>query len=195
MTGAEALSWRQEALTTDAEAAKKDFREALATLLPSSVTVQMTGLDPLDDGEPPLTATLDVSGTMGTRTGKRLFLPGSFVEAQAKPRFSSTTRQNPVYLHFAYSVEDELTLTLPQAASLESVPNDGAVIFSSSLKFHESYKATQNFYHYARREKVAQVLFQKKDYPDLRDFFQKVNAQDQEQLVVIATPAAAGKGN
>jgi hypothetical protein len=199
MTGAEALSWRQEALTTDAEATKKDFHDTLATVLPASVAVQVTGLGPLDDGEAPLTATLDVSGTMGTRTGRRLFLPGSFFEAQAKPRFSSTTRQNPVYLHFAYSVEDELTLTLPQTASPESVPKDGAVTFSPSLNFDESYKATQNVYHSARREKVAQVLFQKKDYPDLRDFFQKVNAQDQEQLVVVAAPdasaAMAGKSD
>jgi hypothetical protein len=43
------------------------------------------------------------------------------------------------------------------------------------------------------------VFFQKRDYADLRDFFQKVNAQDQEQLVVLAAPAAtaaaAGKGD
>jgi hypothetical protein len=191
MTGAEALSWRQEALLTDAEATKKDFHDSLASVLPSTLTLQMTSLGPLDDGEAPLIATFGVSGSMGTRTGKRLFLPASFFEAQAKPRFASATRQDPVYLHFARTVEDDVTLTLPETASLESVPKDGAVTFSSGLNFDESYKASQNVYHYARREKVAQILYQTKDYPGLRDFFQKVNAQDQEQLVVLAAPVSA----
>jgi Domain of Unknown Function with PDB structure (DUF3857)/Transglutaminase-like superfamily len=190
MTGSEALRWRQDALVTDADATKKDLRDALASQLPSTVTLQLTSLGPLDDGEAPLAATFDVSGSLGTRTGKRLFLPASFFEAQAKARFASATRQNPVYLYFAYTVEDDVTLTLPPGAALESVPKDGAVTFSSGLNFDQSYQGKQNVYHSARREKIEQILYKQKDYSDLRDFFQKVNAQDQEQLVVTTAPAS-----
>jgi Domain of Unknown Function with PDB structure (DUF3857)/Transglutaminase-like superfamily len=191
MTGSVALGIREAALVTDAEETQKDLRDAIAWGLPSTVTLKLTSLGPLDDGEAPLTATFSVSGALGTRTGKRLFLPGSFFEAEAKPRFSSATRQNPVYLYFAYTREDDVTLTLPSADILESVPKDGAVTFSSGLNFDEDYQGRQNVYHSTRREKVEQILYKQKDYPDLRDFFQKVNAQDQQQLVVIAAPAAS----
>lgn len=191
MTGSEALGWRQEALVTDADATKKQLRDTLAAPLPSTVTLQLTSLGPLDDGEAPLTATFDASGTLGTHTGKRLFLPGSLFEAAAKPRFATETRQNPVYLYFTYTVEDDVTLTLPPGYTLESVPKDGAAVFSSTLNFDVSYQGKGNVYHSARREKIAQVLYQKKDYPDLRGFFQKMSAQDQQQLVVTLVPAAA----
>lgn len=188
MTGSEALRWRQDALLTDAAATKKEVHDTMAAPLPSTVNLQLTSLGPLDDGEAPLVATFEVTGTLGTRTGKRLFLPGSFFEAESKPRFASETRQNPVYMYFAYTVDDEVTVTLPAAATLESVPKDGAVTFSSNLIFNESYQSKQSVYHSARREKVSQILYQKADYPGLRDFFQKVNAQDQQQWVLTAAP-------
>jgi hypothetical protein len=191
MTGSDALRWRQDALLTDVEAVKKDFRDTMAAPLPSTVTLQLTSLGPLDNGEAPLTATFDVTGTIGTRTGKRSFLPASFFEAEARPRFASATRQNPVYLYYTLTMEDDVTLTLPAAATLESIPKDGAAAFSSNLDFDESYQGKQNVCHVQRREKLAQILVQKKDYPSLRDFFQKISAQDQQQLVVLTAPAAS----
>lgn len=189
MTGAEALSWRQEALLTDAEATRKDFVDSLTPALPSGVSLQITSLGPLDNGEVPLTATLSVSGAMGTRTGHRLFLPASFFEAQTKARFASDTRESPVYLHEAGTIEDDVKITLPPAAAIESLPQHGALTFSDRLNFDETYQGKQNVYQYSRREKVGQILFATRDYSNLRVFFQKVNAQDQIQLLLTIAPA------
>jgi hypothetical protein len=39
---------------------------------------------------------------------------------------------------------------------------------------------------------LGKTVYSKDEYPQLRDFFQKVNAQDQQQLVLDRAPAAAG---
>jgi hypothetical protein len=43
----------------------------------------------------------------------------------------------------------------------------------------------------ARLMALGKTVYSKDEYPQLRDFFQKVNAQDQQQLVLDRAPAAA----
>jgi hypothetical protein len=193
MTGSAALYWREEALETDEEAARKDFSNELTGALPAGLTLKIAGLTPLDTGEQPLTATLEVSGSLGTRTGKRIFLPGNFFEAQEKPRFVSATRQNPVYLHYAYTTGDQVKLTLPATTSVEILPKTSAVSYAPSADYAADYRWSGNTYQYNRRLRVSKILYQTKDYPELRDFFQKVNAQDQTQLVLVTTANAAAQ--
>jgi hypothetical protein len=37
------------------------------------------------------------------------------------------------------------------------------------------------------------VLLEAKEYPALRDYYQKIAASDQQQLVLVKAPGAAGK--
>jgi hypothetical protein len=132
---------------------------------------------------------------MGTRTGHRLFLPGTFFEANAKARFATTDRESPVYMHYPYIEEDQLKLTLPPDMAVESVPQDGQIPFMPNADFASKYRGAGPTYLYARRLRVANILYETKDYAPLRDFFQKVNAQDQVQLVVkLGTATAASNG-
>jgi hypothetical protein len=132
MTGNVALAWRQEALVTDEEQAKKVFRDSVQGYLPQGVTAAMSGFTGLTDATVLLTARLEVSGTLGTTTGKRLFLPGAFFEAKARPRFSSTTRVNPVYLPYAYTVEDHVKLALPEGMTVDNLPKDAQMSFAAN---------------------------------------------------------------
>ena len=55
----------------------------------------------------------------------------------------------------------------------------------------ERYK--NSTYEYGRLERLAGILYQTKDYPALRDFFQKMNTQDQAQVVLkVAATDRAG---
>lgn len=187
MTGSEALMWRQEALVADAEEAAKEFQQQLLPTMPPGVQLKMAGFSGLTDYTSPLT-TLDVTGTLGTRTGHRLFVPGTFFEAQAKARFVTATRQNPVFLDWTYTVKDHVRLHLPDGASIEDRPKQD-MLFAPHVSFQASYGGDPRDFQYTRQEQVSAILFSVQQYPALRDFFQKMNAQDQTQLVLQAAPA------
>ena len=191
MTGNVALRWRQQALLSDVEQVKKDFLSGLQADVPAGVTLKMQGFTGLTDYAVPLVATLQASGTPGTRTGRRLFLPASFFEAGVKARFATATRTNLVYLHYAYTIQDHVTLTLPPGSSAEIVPKDAALSFPTHAAFTANYRLSGNACQYDRLERVNSILYSLREYPDLRDFFQKMSAQDQAQLVLQITPALA----
>ncbi|HLJ78689.1 MAG TPA: transglutaminase domain-containing protein, partial [Acidobacteriaceae bacterium] len=190
VTGSEALMWRQEALVADAEEAAKEFHDRLLPTMPAGVQLKMEGFTGLTDSTLPLTATLDVTGTMGAKTGHRLFVPGTFFEAQAKARFVNATRQNPVFLDWAYTVKDHVRLHLPDGVSIEDRPKQD-MLFAPHVSFEASYEGGPHDFQYTRQEQVSAILYSVQQYPALRDFFQKMNAQDQTQLVLQSLPAVA----
>jgi hypothetical protein len=193
MTGDEALRWRQAALRSDEEETKTKFDNELQPNMAPGVTVKTSKIAALTDSTQPLVATVDVSGSIGTKTGHRIFLPGTFFEAQAKPLFATANRESPVDLRYPYVVEDQVKLVLPAGFAVESVPQDAQVPFMPNADFVAKYRGAGAAYVYARRVRVANTLYETKDYPALRDFFQKVNAQDQGQLVLTAGTVAAGR--
>jgi hypothetical protein len=197
MTGNMALGWRQEAMVTDETQAKKEFGDDLQGWIPAGTTVKMQGFTALTDPAQPLVATLEVSGTLGTKTGKRMFLPGSFFEAQARPRFSATVRVNPVYLPYAYIERDEVKVKLPPGMSAEMKPQDAVIPMAEDGEYTASYRVSGDTYQFSRLEMVSRMLYPTKDYPALRDFFQKISTQDQTQVVLAAAPAggAAAAGS
>ena len=75
MTGNRALAWRQDALAYDEEEVRKDLEESAKEELPEGVEVKINQVSGLTDYGSPLTVTLDVNGSMGMSTGKRLFHP------------------------------------------------------------------------------------------------------------------------
>lgn len=189
MTGSAALYWRQQALRTDQEATKKEFSDTLLRDLPSTVTLNPETLSGLSDPAQVLVAKLDVSGSIGTKTGHRIFLPGTFFESQAKPRFAAEKRENPVYLPYSYTVQDHVKVMLPDGLTVENPPKDASLSIAPNADFATKYRAAGHLFQYARLERVANILYQVQDYSGLRDFFQKMNAQDQQQLATIAAPA------
>jgi hypothetical protein len=189
MTGAAALKWRQEALLTDAQQTEKEFSDEVRGELPEGMTVTMKGFTALTDQTQPLEAKLEVSGPMGTKTGKRLLLPGTFFEAQSKGRYSSATRENSVYLHYSYSVQDQVTLHMPADAKVELQPKSQVIPFLPYARFAGTYGVDGSNYEYGRAEEVGGIAYETKQYPALRNFFQSVNTQDQARLVLIMAPA------
>jgi hypothetical protein len=198
MTGNEALRWRQEALSSDEDATKKKLDDYLQGGIAPGVHLKTSGFTALADYTQPLLATVDVTGTMGTKTGHRIFVPGTFFEAQAKAPYASTTRETPVYMHYPYVVEDQFKLDLPANMSVDSVPQDAQIPFMPNADFTSKYRGAATAYAYARRVRVANILYDPKEYPDLRGFFQKVSTQDQQQVVIkvaSATDSGAAAGS
>ena len=197
MNGTDALRWRQEILRADMDQAKKDFEDELQADMPPGVSVKTNHFLGESDFTSRFMALVDVSGSLGTATGKHVFMPAVFFEAGAKPLFPSSKRENPVDLHYPYSVFDQFTLHLPPGMSVESLPQSATVNFASFGAYATKYVTKTSDYAYGRQMLVGTPFYKKEEYADLRGFFQKTSAQDQSQLVLKMEPVTAqssGKG-
>ena len=194
MTGDAALRWRQEALRTDEQATREKFSKELQQALPTGVHAVATQMLSLADYTEPLVVLLDVSGNLSSRAGHLLMVPGTFFEAGAAARFPTATRETPVYLQYPYAVEDQVSLTLPPGATVESLPQDAQIPFAPNADFVSKYRNSGSTYMYGRRLRVANILYQPADYAALRSFSQKVSAQDQQQVVIkLGQQVASGQ--
>ncbi|HEY1807537.1 MAG TPA: DUF3857 domain-containing protein [Acidobacteriaceae bacterium] len=199
MTGVEALRWRQRALVTDEATVKKEFEDELQQRVPGGVVVKTNHFVGLSDPSGQLMAVMDVSGSMGTATGKRVFIPGAFFEARTKPHFSEAKRKNPVDLHYPYVARDEVSLTLAPGLTMESLPKAVKVQLKDLAIFQEVYGSKGSEYQQVREMAMGTPLYKADEYSQLRAFFQAASAQDQEPLVLKRVPmaaatAAAGSG-
>ena len=188
MSGAEALRWRQAALRGDEAGIKKEFEEKLQHSVPPGVQVKINHFVGIADYTTPLMAVVDVSGALGTQTGKHVFMPAVFFEAGNAPLFSETQREDPVDLHYPYMVQDQVDLTLPPNISVDSLPPTGDVPLPKSADYVAQYGSKENVFEYRRRLRVATFLYLAAEYPSLRSFFQKVSAADQEQVALKIAP-------
>lgn len=192
MTGVEALRWRQYALSHDEEATKKAFEKEVQERVPAGVQVKMNHFLGLTDSTTNLMAILDVSGNMGTATGKRVFVPASFFEASEKPLFPAEQRENPIDLHFPFIARDEITLTLAPGLSVDSVPSNASIPYPQMADYQTAYGGKGTIYKQVRLLALANTIYKTTEYPQLRTFFQKIGAQDQQQLVLDRVAVAAG---
>jgi hypothetical protein len=191
MNGPEALRWRQLNLTADAEEVKKQFNESLRELLPEGVAGEVDRFQGLDTSATNLLAVVKVTGSVGTITGKRMMVPGFFFSTNAHTQFvAEQKRENAVDLHYAEQAIDDVVYHLPPSFAVESAPSevqlpwlDHAAVVVKTTPGTGSIEIKRI---YAR----AFVLLEAKDYPALRDFYQKIAANDQQRLVL--TQAVSG---
>jgi hypothetical protein len=189
--GTEALRWRQAALRGDEAGVKKEFEQELQRSMPPGVQVKTNHFIGLTDSSIPLMVVVNVSGTLGTQTGKHLFLPAVFFEGGNSPLFAASKRENPVDMHYPYMVNDQFQVTLPPNITVESLPKNGDVPFIPNGDYVVKFGAKDNVYAYGRLLRMASVFYTAAEYPGLRDFFQKVSANDQAQVAMKVGPVVA----
>lgn len=191
LTGAGALTWRQAALTEDLPALEKEFQKYVQKSVPPEVTVQVTNISGLTDYDQPLTVALSASGTLGTQTGKYTFLPATFFEAAASTPFSETSRKYPVDMYYPYAVRDQFSITLPPNLSIDSLPLSGEQSLNHGADYVTKFVSVPGAYQYGRLFIVAKILYTTQEYPELRNYFQTVSANDQKQVALKASHTAA----
>jgi hypothetical protein len=193
MTGQEALYWRQLLLKNDEEEVKKQFIESIQDEFPEGVQAEFDHFQGLDDSSNNLSSFVRISGNLGTVTGKHLILPGLFFESRAMhPFVAQDKRLTPIDLHFAKMEQDNVTLHLPTGYTVESAPQTPDITWSSqaALRIHSAVK--DGSVEVVRVFAHGFAVLDPKEYGDLHDFYLKVAAADQQQLVLTRTPAAKG---
>jgi hypothetical protein len=193
MTGPNSLYWRQLALENDADELKKDFNESMRADLPDGVQADFDHFLGLDDYNAVLMGIVNVTGNIGSATGKHFFLPGLFFESRAKHPFVALDKRTiPVDVHFPELSQDDVTYNLPPGYSIESMPQDanGAWPDHALLKIHSSTRDSS--IEILRILAYNFTLLDPKEYSNLHDFYQKVATADQQPLVLTRAPAAKG---
>jgi hypothetical protein len=192
-SGQQALHWRQEALTADDDTLKQHFNEWLKTQVPSGVEAEFVKFAKLDEMDSDLSAFATVKGNPGSATGKRVLLPGSFFSTPGMHVFiDQPNRAEPVDMHYAEQVKDGVLYHLPAGFSVESMPQTASVPWPKYAALQVKVTASGSDVTVAHTLARAFSFLGADDYPQLRDFYQKVAAADQQPLVLAAGSPAKG---
>jgi len=193
MTGQDALRWRQDALRADPDEVKKGFDRWLQSMVPAGVEGHVDHFLGMDDPDANLLAIVKVQGVLGTATSKRLLMPGFFFQTRShQPFLQETARVELVDMHYGEKTTDEVVYHLPQGLAVEGTPQDGKISWKNEAVFANKSVVAPGQVTEAREVLRGFTFVKPEDYPSLRDFYQKINAADQQQLVLIASPGAKG---
>ncbi|HWT65487.1 MAG TPA: DUF3857 domain-containing protein [Terracidiphilus sp.] len=196
LNGQQALYWRHIAIENDTEEVKKRFNESIRGDLPDGVQADFDHFIGLDDYTTNLLAIVKVSGSMGSSTGKRYFLPAMFFESRAKhPFVAEDKRLAPIDVEYPRVTQDQVNYRLPAGYTVENLPPASNVSWPSHALLRTSITAADGAVTVARSLAYNYTLLEPKSYADLHEFFQKVATTDQQQLVLTRAAAATAKGN
>ncbi len=188
-TGASALRWRQAALTGDEESTRKEMREHLEAMVPKSMEVKVASIEGLKEYEKPLMVRYEVSGTLGTPTGKRVMLPVDLFEANAAATFPHEKRELPVYFHYPLTVQDAIKIVVAPNLTIEAIPEASKSTLPNQGLYNLTVEQGPNYFVSRRSFVFNDVLVKTDDYKNLRGFYSQVETKDQESVVLKAAPA------
>ena len=195
MTGQEALLWRQAALRSDEDEVKKRFDRWLESMVPAGIQAHIDHFLSLDNPDQNLIAVVNLQGTLGSATSKRLLLPGFFFHTRSHtPFIDQPQRQEMIDMHYADQVTDQITFHLPPGLTVEGAPATAKIAWPDHAILIDKTVIDPDKVTIARQLSRAFTVLKPEEYQDLRAFYQKVAAADQQQLVLTAPPAAKGNG-
>jgi hypothetical protein len=195
LSGQEALRWRQIALRNDQDEVKKQFDRELASLAPEGVEAHADHFLGLDDPDVNLMVVVNLQGSLGTATSKRLILPGFFFDTrERRPFVNQEKRMMPVDMHYGDVVTEQMVYHLPAGLGVEGAPQDAQSVWAGHAGLGVKTAAEPGQIMIIRSLARAFDLASPQEYQDLRGFYQKVAASDAQQLV-LSTAAAGVKGN
>jgi hypothetical protein len=130
------------------------------------------------------------------RTGKRLFLQPAYFQRGVSPLFSASARQYPVYFHYPWLEDDEVSIELPQGFSLDNAdapsPFSGGPVgeYKPSIGVTKDGRTLiykRNFFFGGG----GNILFPVNAYPQLKNFFDMLNKQDNHTVTLKQTATTA----
>lgn len=193
LKGQDALYWRQLSLENDQGEVKKQFNESMRDAIPDGVHAEFDHFLALDDYNSNLMGVVHISGTLGTATGKRFFVPGLFFQSSLSHAFATEEKRIvPVDVHYPRTNQDDVTYRLPSGYSVESAPLAADVSWPdhASLKIVSSQAG--GTVEVVRTLAYSYTILNPAEYSGLHDFYQKVAAADQQQLVLTRKASSAG---
>jgi hypothetical protein len=193
--GIEALERRLDALETDEAGRNKQMEDALSERLPKGATVKLKDSKNLEGSDQAVEVTFSVEiPAYGSLAGKRILTPVNLFQTRHLDAFKQTERKFPVYFPYPFSEVDEVHLKVPAGFKVESVPQQQAVTlpyagYQSVSQFDGTQVSTE------RQLVLNGILFPVERYSELKGFFNRVQAGDEQQAVLQEGAANGQKGN
>lgn len=183
-TGLEAMYHRQDVRNADDVTRKKFLEDRIRGQIPGVAQAELISKPDWSSSDTPLTADFNVKVTgWASLAGKRTIMPAGVFSAGEKRTFEHENRVYPIYHHYPYEKDDDVTIELPEGLQASSVPapqtRDGHVMYYRLTA--ENNKTTV---HLTRQLKVNFMYLEAKYYPALRDFYQFVRTGDEEQVLL-----------
>jgi hypothetical protein len=182
--GGDALEHRLDELDTDEAGRKKDLEDELQSWLPTGAIIKLTKSEGWETSDGPLTATfsVDMPG-YASAAGKRLLVPAYLFQARQMDAFKHVERKFPVYFPYAFGEVDRVNIAIPNGYALENTP--------PAQTARLGYAGYQNVEQFDGKKLVTQrilqvngIFFRVEQYPEVKDFFSKVQAGDEQQAVL-----------
>ncbi len=189
--GDPARYWRQQALRGDETSLNADLKTEMEQELPGGMEVRVTKVRGLVEYTKPLMVDYEVKGAIGSSTGKRLLVQANLFQVNAKPTFPESRREHRVVLHYPVYYQDAVRVKYPPTMSVESVPPAEQARMKDVAGYDVSSKQAPGSVISYRNLQVGEVMFPVKDYAELRGFYNKVEAKDQESLVLVRAATVA----
>jgi hypothetical protein len=195
-SGTDALEWRLWSLSTDEAGRKKALEEEMKLWLPANAKAEMTDSVGWDKEYEPLTAVFKVEvPEYASAAGKRLLIPTALFLPKNKQVLKSGPRKYPIYYRYAFSEVDHVSLEMPEGYSPETLAAP-QMETTKVGKYSNDASVTGKYVNLERSLKIVGILFTPDRYDEVRNFFSKVDADDELQTILHQAPAAnAQKAN
>ena len=194
--GAEALEHRLDAIDSDEAGRKKDLEDELKQWLPTGAIVKMAVSQGWETTGGPVVARFNVElPDYATLAGKRLLIPAFLFQLKQNQAFAHSQRKYPVYFPYPFTDTDTVSIKVPSGFTLESVPPAQDAKLAGTARY-------QNVSNFDGIQLVSQrqlafngIFFDVDKYSELKSFFGKVQAGDEQQAILHGGNVSAQKGN
>ncbi|HEY6352827.1 MAG TPA: DUF3857 domain-containing protein [Candidatus Angelobacter sp.] len=194
--GTEALERRLAAAQTDEAGRKKEMEDEVKSWLSDTAVVKMLDAQGWEETNEPLSLhfSIEVAG-YASSAGKRLVVPSYLFRVKQKDAFAHADRKYPVYFPYAFSEIDSINIAFPADRTMESAPQnqDAGLPFAS----YRNVTTVQGNHLVTQRVlELNGIYFPVTKYSDVKAFFNKVQAGDEQQAVLhVEGTSSAQKGN
>jgi len=130
------------------------------------------------------------------RTGKRIFLQPGFFEHGRSPLFSGSERKHPVYFHYPWLEDDEVSIELPAGYALDNADAPGPIKAGEVADYKPSIAVSTDGKMVVYRRRFlfgggGNILFPVTSYSAVKNLFDAVNKADHHTVTLKQTATTA----
>jgi hypothetical protein len=130
------------------------------------------------------------------RTGKRIFLQPAFFEHGVGPLFPASERKHPVYFHYGWLEQDEVSIALPAGYALDNADAPAPLRSLPVTEYTPTIAVTADGKTLVYKRKFwfgggGNILFPPASYSSLKTLFDAIHAGDNHTITLKQSAASA----